>query len=44
MGTNFTTDNRKEVKGGIFIQISRTDFVSNDIIEGTLHINLEEKF
>lgn len=39
-----SADKRKQVKGGIFIQLQKTAFVSNEVITGILYINLEEKF
>ncbi|KAL4429277.1 hypothetical protein ABPG74_013583 [Tetrahymena malaccensis] len=44
MGNIQEKDNRVGVKGGIFIQIDKTHFISNEVIEGFLHINLEEPF
>ncbi|KAL4464671.1 hypothetical protein ABPG74_011232 [Tetrahymena malaccensis] len=46
MGTNqsIPNDNRKEVRGGIKIQLNKLYFVSNEVIQGTLYIRIEEPF
>ncbi|EAR98790.1 arrestin (macronuclear) [Tetrahymena thermophila SB210] len=44
MGQSQPKDNRRQVKGGIYIQLQKTAFVSNQVIQGMLNINLEEPF
>ncbi|KAL4433021.1 hypothetical protein ABPG74_005394 [Tetrahymena malaccensis] len=44
MGKSLQKDNRRSVKGNIFINLSKTAFISNEVIEGTLSVNLEEPF
>lgn len=39
-----TVDNRRQVKGGIHIQLEKTTYVSRELIQGMLYINLEEQF
>ncbi|KAL4472734.1 hypothetical protein ABPG74_018683 [Tetrahymena malaccensis] len=44
MGQSNPKDTRRQVKGGIFIQLQKTYFVSNEVVYGLLNINLEEPF
>jgi len=44
MGTSSSVDKRIQVKGGIFVQLQKTAFISNEVITGMLCINLEEQF
>ncbi|KAL4452995.1 hypothetical protein ABPG73_004773 [Tetrahymena malaccensis] len=44
MGQSHPNDNRKQVKGGIYIQLQKTAYVSNQVIQGLLNINLEEQY
>ncbi|KAL4484630.1 hypothetical protein ABPG74_019807 [Tetrahymena malaccensis] len=44
MGQSHPNDKRRQVRGGIYIQLQQTAFVSNQIIQGLLNINLEEPF
>ncbi|EAR82097.4 arrestin (macronuclear) [Tetrahymena thermophila SB210] len=44
MGQSHPNDNRRQVKGGIYIQLQKTAFVSNQVIQGLLNINLEEPY
>jgi len=44
MGTSSSVDKRREVRGGIFIQLQKTAFISNEVITGMLNISLEEQF
>ncbi|EAS01573.1 arrestin (macronuclear) [Tetrahymena thermophila SB210] len=44
MGQSHPNDNRRQVRGGIYIQLQQTAFVSNQVIQGLLNINLEEPF
>ncbi|EAR81964.1 arrestin (macronuclear) [Tetrahymena thermophila SB210] len=44
MGQSNPKDNRRQVRGGIYIQLQKTYFVSNEVIHGLLNINLEEPF
>ncbi|EAS02236.1 arrestin (macronuclear) [Tetrahymena thermophila SB210] len=44
MGQSNPKDNRRQVKGGIFIQLQKTSFISNEVVQGQLNINIEEPF
>ncbi|KAL4462612.1 hypothetical protein ABPG74_000442 [Tetrahymena malaccensis] len=44
MGQSQPKDNRRQVRGGIYIQLYKTAFVSNQVIQGILNINLEEPY
>ncbi|KAL4484632.1 hypothetical protein ABPG74_019809 [Tetrahymena malaccensis] len=44
MGQSNPKDNRRQVRGGIYIQLQQTAFVSNQVIQGFININLEEPY
>ncbi|EAR95554.1 arrestin (macronuclear) [Tetrahymena thermophila SB210] len=44
MGQILPNDKRRQVKGGIQIQLNKLSFVSNEVIQGLLYINIEEPF
>ncbi|EAR81861.1 arrestin (macronuclear) [Tetrahymena thermophila SB210] len=44
MGQSNPKDKRRQIKGGIFIQLQKTYFVSNEVVQGLLNISLEEPF
>ncbi|EAS01561.2 arrestin (macronuclear) [Tetrahymena thermophila SB210] len=44
MGVFNPKEQRKQVRGGIYIQLEQTVFMSNQIIRGLININLEEPF
>lgn len=43
-GSESAVDNRRQVRGGILVQLQKTAYISRDIIQGMLCISLEEPF
>jgi len=44
MGSSESIDRRRDVKGKIYLMLQKSGFISGEIIEGLLGVQLEERF